>query len=111
MNIKNQADDLIFNTKKFLDELNERITLDEKKEVEDALTLLEEILKGDSDTLVVDEVHEKKHIIGLSRGKEVTRKDKIQCVKDAMDSVNELIYSISQRIRQEASQQHNNGNF
>lgn len=111
VNIKNQADDLIFNTKKFLDELNERITLDEKKEVEDALTFLEEILKRDSDTLVVDEVHEKKHIIGLSRGKEVKRKDKIQCVKDAMDSVNELIYSISQRIRQEAPQQHNNGNF
>ena len=102
--IKNQADTLAFAAEKFLEEMGERITSDEKEEVEGALNRLREILKMDSATLNVEEVHEKERIIGLLKAKKTIKKDKIQVIRDAMESVNRSVYSISQRMHQEAAQ-------
>ena len=89
---------------KWIEELGERITSDEKEEVEEALNRLREILKMDSATLNVEEVHEKERIIGLLKAKKTIKKDKIQIIRDAMESVNRSVYSISQRMHQEAAQ-------
>ena len=102
--IKNQADTLAFAAEKFLKEMGERITSDEKKEVEEALNRLKEILRGDSAILEVEEAHEKEHIMGLLKAKKTIKKDKIQVIRDAMESVNKSVYSISQRMHQEAAQ-------
>ncbi|MBU7046906.1 MAG: molecular chaperone DnaK [Theionarchaea archaeon] len=110
---KNQADILIFAAEKFLKELGERITSDEKKKIEEALSRLREILKEDSATLELEEVYEEEHIMGLLKTKKTIRKDKIQVVRDAMESVNKSVYSVSHRMHQEAVQWQNlhNGNI
>jgi molecular chaperone DnaK len=103
--IKNQADALVFAAEKFLRELGERITSDEKEEIEKTLSRLKEILKGDGATLEVKEVLEKEHFGDLLRAEKITKKDKTQVVKDAMESVNRSVCLISQRMRQEAAEQ------
>jgi molecular chaperone DnaK len=103
MEIKNQADALIFNVEKFLKELDERITSNERKEIEEALSRLKKILKEDCATLEVEEAYEKEHAMGLLKKKKTIRKDKIQAVRDAMESINMSIYSINERMHQEAA--------
>ena len=51
--------------------------------------------------------------MGLLKAKKTIRKDKIQVVRDAMESVNKSVYSVSQRMRREAAQQQtrHNGNI
>ncbi|HFD91836.1 MAG TPA: molecular chaperone DnaK [Gammaproteobacteria bacterium] len=50
--VRNQADGLIHATRKSLEELGEKVSEDEKKDVEEAIKALEEAMKGDDKALI-----------------------------------------------------------
>lgn len=74
---KNQADTLVYSTEKMLKDLKEKVSPDEKTKIEEALTKLKEVMKGEN----------------------------ITEIKDAMEAVNTSMYSVSQRLYQQAQQQ------
>ncbi len=75
---RNQADNLVYSTEKMLRDFGDKVTADERKRIEDALTRLREVMKGDN----------------------------IQETKNAMEAVNTAMYSVTQRIYQQAGQQY-----
>jgi molecular chaperone DnaK len=74
--IRNQADTIVYSTEKMLKDMGDKVTADEKQEVEEALNKLKEVMTSDD----------------------------IQAIKSAIEAVNTSMYPISQRMYQQAQQ-------